>query len=227
MNKSKNCKYCNEKFYKSDFPKVFHRMITCGKVACRALHKKEWGLQRTRPDCGIRINRDAVQCNVCSVQGTRNPFYGRTHTVEAKMKMPLFPKGHVPAIKGNHHSFEAKVKNSVAHQKGLDVKPLHFGRNVRNALRHSVKYNEWRKAIFIRDDFTCQNKKCSQRGGTLEAHHRITFAKIVRAATAASPLLSVYDACLVYAPLWKIKNGTTLCVKCHRRKERNFICKTK
>lgn len=63
------------------------------------------------------------------------------------------------------------------------------------AERRTIEYRAWRKAVYRRDDFTCQ--RCGQRGGELHAHHVIPFAQDKSKA---------YD----------VGNGITLCVRCHR-----------
>lgn len=66
-------------------------------------------------------------------------------------------------------------------------------------VRKSTLYFEWRKAVFERDDYTCQ--KCGQRGGKLNAHHDLPVSK---------------------APLFMldIGNGITLCKECHKMMHR-------
>lgn len=71
--------------------------------------------------------------------------------------------------------------------------------------RFTQEYNKWRKAVFDRDDYTCQ--KCGIRGGRLNAHHIKPFA---------------------YYPELRldINNGISLCEKCHmavhgRRRRKN------
>jgi len=66
-------------------------------------------------------------------------------------------------------------------------------------LRRSLRYKEWRKAIFQRDNYTCQ--KCGDsRGGNLVADHIKSFA--------------------LYPELrYDITNGRTLCKKCHKETE--------
>lgn len=61
-------------------------------------------------------------------------------------------------------------------------------------LRTSKKYAEWRKAVFKRDNYTCQ--ECGIVGGTLNADHIKRFADY--------PELRL-----------NVDNGRTLCVPCH------------
>ena len=61
--------------------------------------------------------------------------------------------------------------------------------------RSTPEYKQWRKSVFERDDYTCQ--ECSSRGVELNADHIKPFA---------------------YFPELRldINNGRTLCVTCHR-----------
>lgn len=61
--------------------------------------------------------------------------------------------------------------------------------------RNSMEYADWRKAVFARDDFTCQ--LCFERGGKLAAHHIREYAKHKDLRT-------------------HLGNGITLCWPCHR-----------
>lgn len=61
--------------------------------------------------------------------------------------------------------------------------------------RNYVGYKEWRKEVFIRDNFTC--RQCGKIGGVLNAHHIKSFVKY--------PNLRI-----------KISNGITYCEKCHK-----------
>jgi len=64
-------------------------------------------------------------------------------------------------------------------------------------IRRGTKMEHWRKAVFERDDFACQS--CGKRGGQyLQAHHIKSFKD--------------------YPELrFAIDNGMTLCIKCHRK----------
>lgn len=63
-------------------------------------------------------------------------------------------------------------------------------------IRMSVPYNEWKRAVFARDNWTCQT--CGKHGGYLEAHHIEPFS--------THPDLR-----------FDISNGQTLCLKCHQK----------
>lgn len=61
-------------------------------------------------------------------------------------------------------------------------------------IRHSMEYVQWRKLVFERDDWTCN--QCHKRGGNMEAHHIKEFH--------------------LYPDFrFDINNGETLCKPCH------------
>lgn len=66
--------------------------------------------------------------------------------------------------------------------------------DINRRLRSQDKYDQWRKSIFERDEYICQN--CEQKSGILHAHHIKLWSKY--------PKLR-----------YKINNGITLCKKCH------------
>ena len=85
-------------------------------------------------------------------------------------------------------------------------------------IRHSDRYIQWRQQIFIRDGFACQ--KCHETGGDLEVHHIKPFHKIIQEVGKLLPLFDLYNGAMIYAPLWGINNGTTLCKRCHNKTKR-------
>ncbi len=68
----------------------------------------------------------------------------------------------------------------------------------RNKVKFRPRYEMtiWTRAIFERDDFTCQ--ACGIRGGKLNAHHILSYSEF--------PHLR-----------WNLNNGITLCVPCHKK----------
>jgi 5-methylcytosine-specific restriction endonuclease McrA len=79
-------------------------------------------------------------------------------------------------------------------------------------IRDSLKYAQWRKAIFERDNYTCQ--ECGQRGGRLHVDHS-PYAFSVILNTFAG-IETVEDAYKIEF-LWDTENGRTLCEKCDQK----------
>ena len=119
------------------------------------------------------------------------------------------------------HTKESRIKIGEA-QKGEKNYNWKNGITPTNTIiRHSDKYKEWRQQVFIRDNFTCQ--ECGARSGKgktvyLESHHKTPFHKLLEEARKYLPLLELFEAAMVYTPLWDIDNGETLCDKCHEKK---------
>jgi 5-methylcytosine-specific restriction endonuclease McrA len=62
------------------------------------------------------------------------------------------------------------------------------------------KYINWRKNVFVRDNFTCQI--CRKVGGYLQAHHIKSWAKYPK-------------------ERYILDNGITLCLECHKKIHNN------
>jgi len=62
--------------------------------------------------------------------------------------------------------------------------------------RNSIEYKIWRKDVFERDDYTCQ--ECKKRGVYVEAHHKERFTDNIEKRLSVS-------------------NGITLCRECHAK----------
>src|SRR3990167_7936155 len=72
-------------------------------------------------------------------------------------------------------------------------------------IRTSPQYVKWRHQIFIRDNFTGQ--KCGgHKSGSLIAHHKKPFSKIIREIKKKMPLLDLFDAAMAFAEMWDINN---------------------
>lgn len=108
-------------------------------------------------------------------------------------------------LKGKKRSEETKEKNRKAN---LGNKS-HFWKggltNKNRLLRNMAKTKDWRKAVFERDNYTCQ--MCGSRNGNgsnvkLSAHH-------------------IKDWATNPESRWDVENGQTLCWPCHRKTD-NF-----
>lgn len=84
---------------------------------------------------------------------------------------------------------------------------------INKAIRTFNKYIEWRRLVFKRDDFRCQ--RCPLKGVYLEAHHIIPLSELINKFSITS--LDEADQC---EELWDIKNGITLCQRCHGVEDR-------
>lgn len=121
------------------------------------------------------------------IKGDKNP----TKRIEVKKKMS---EHHTHYWLGKKFSEEHRKKLSEAHKGGKT--PLWKGgiTPINQIIRRRLEIRLWRKAVFERDNFTCQ--KCGRKGGYLVAHHIFNFAE--------------------YPELrFAIDNGITLCKECH------------
>jgi hypothetical protein len=146
------------------------------------------------------------------MMGNKNPL-GIKRSNETKLRMRK-------AALGKVFSKQTKEKMSIARRKlkliGNKAAAWKGGLTaIVELIRKGYKYVMWRQAVFIRDNFTCQH--CGARGVYLHAHHIIPFNILLKEAAKYMPLINLYEAALLYTPLWEITNGITLCKKCHRK----------
>lgn len=119
------------------------------------------------------------------------------------------------AIEKQRDSIKSK-RNFI---KKIRITPFH------TTLRHSYELKIWRKQIFQRDNYTCQ--ECFARNGNgktviLEAHHLNPFAIILREFLQEYNQFSpIEDSEILlrlavnYKKFWELSNGQTLCKYCH------------
>jgi hypothetical protein len=132
--------------------------------------------------------------------------YIRTKEHLQNMASHGFHKGNKIHL-GRKRSEETKKKLSISH-KGLllgDKHPRWKGGKSKRYLEEksncNKEYKEWRTAVFIRDNWTCQT--CQKRGVYLEAHHIKRWVDY--------PELRL-----------DVNNGVTLCYECHQLTKRRF-----
>lgn len=116
--------------------------------------------------------------------------------VECSSQMTLSPSEYK---KYKCCSYECRNKQISKRQKG---RLSHLWRggvtNEDRIMRNSAAYDNWRKSVFSRDNYTCQF--CGERGGRLTADH-------------------IKEWFLYPALRFDVSNGRTLCEPCHRKTE--------
>lgn len=140
---------------------------------------------------------------------------GKVLSEEHKTKISIAKKG----LPGRKKTEEEKIKISET-MKRLGIKPIFHPDNrgsksglwkggitsVHTLIRRSKKYQQWRKSVFERDNYTCQI--CNRRGIILNADHIKPFS-------------------LFEELRFVLSNGRTLCVDCHKKHgwKGSHICK--
>ena len=82
-------------------------------------------------------------------------------------------------------------------------------------IRKTDELENWKRAVFIRDRFQCQ--QCGKRNGRkpiIEAHHVVELSTLVKQYGIES--VEQAQEC---AQLWDVSNGQTLCRTCHEKTE--------
>jgi hypothetical protein len=153
---------------------------------------------------------------------------GKKYSEKIRKKMSINYSYHVSggALKKGHIGWNKGKKLNKEQRKGferywsslrLKVREKHpmwkGNRELKKLIRDGYIYQQWRDAVFLRDNFTCQD--CGKKG-YLEAHHNVSFSKIMNKNNIKT--LEESDKC---KELWDIDNGLTLCKKCHK-KTKNF-----
>ena len=191
------CKNCTKAFH-TPLKKQIYCSMVCRDISRAKVSTVELKCSR----CGIIFNRKKHRVkntkNYCSKKcsGPENHPKGIKWSEEAKIRMSL------NAIDKNFGKWmKGKKGNKGTFKKGQFSKekhPLWKGgiTPINQVIRHSDNYSVWRKAVFERDDYTCQF--CKKRGVKLEADHIKPFALF--------PELR-----------FAIDNGRTLCKECHRQ----------
>jgi len=164
-----------------------------------------------------RIKNGRLQIKVLSAKGWAFWEYervGRNYSVlspEELLALPKWTKSRLrkrgidipqesPGVSKGYKQTQGHIdKRRNAQRKYLfDFRTL--DREAKERVRKSIEYTQWRLAVFVRDNWTCQ--KCGARSGNgkeiyLEAHHIKSFAKC--------PELR-----------FEVSNGITLCYDCHK-----------
>ncbi len=172
----RKCQVCGKIFFTRLRPETGHKGLYCGcKCMGRAMQGEQ--IKKICLKCGKEFfvcpsENKYNSCKFCSQECYHN--YPRSQEFRDKISKKFRDAGH-PRWKGG----------------------IMKGRKDRNL----TEYKNWRKTVFERDNYTCQNcgiKNCKGLGKSisLNAHHIKSWTKF--------PELR-----------YKVENGTTLCETCH------------
>lgn len=156
----------------------------------KELWKQEWFVQKCKeknrsPEARKRFS-DLAKTRI----GNKNSFFGKHHTEDAKAKISKKNTGRFLGKNGSNWQ-GGKTKLNIL-------------------IRNSQEYIKWRKIVFERDNYICQN--CGKKGGHLHVDHIVPFALIIKKNNITS--LMQAKNCL---ELWDENNGRTLCIDCHKK----------
>lgn len=123
-----------------------------------------------------------------------------------------FEKGYVPWNKGKKCPWisEKNIEYNKTHKRELHPHWKGGISKIDKIIRRLPEYLNWRKNIFIRDNFTCVD--CNKSDCYITAHHKKSFSSIIR----ENNIKNTDDARSCFE-LWDLNNGKTLCEDCHSK----------
>jgi len=229
INTMKICPICKKEFIQNSNSQIFC-FQKCYKKSKKTKHC----------ECGKIICNKSKCCNVCSMKkkiklkiiklkGVNNSKYNlechkKHYCIEKCGREISYSNWCYGKKRCRFCAFDGKRnvmygvrnfgKKSGAWRGGITS--LHF------MIRELKEYKEWRKQVFERDNYTCQ--ECKQYGGDLEAHHKkkfsIIFQEFLQIYNQFSPIEdkeSLVRFAINYKLFWDVSNGQTLCKGCHNK----------
>lgn len=148
-------------------------------------------------------------------------------TAEIRLKIKNSLKGKIPWNKGlKGWNLGHPVSQETRDKIGRANTKLNPKSTLNKLIRKSNKFKVWRKGVFERDDYTCQNcGRRSKRGDRIDylhPHHIYYLAKIIRDYNLQTRIDA--ENCDI---VWDISNGETLCSTCHQKKHSKIILSLK
>lgn len=189
----RDCRYCNKCFERYSRPsheaKGFD--IYCSR-RCASINTAS---KRFTPE--VRAKISAAHKGIKHSWGDKisQAQIGRKHSVETIRKISEAQKG--------KKSFMYGKTGELSHA-------WRGGTTAINVLiRQSIRYRDWRTAVFERDNYICQH--CGSRGN-VQADHIKPLSHIIRY-NSIHTLQEAYGC----KELWDVNNGRTLCIPCHKK----------
>src|SRR3990167_1455144 len=200
------CNQCNSEFY--------IRLTSKGKVKFCTM--KCYGLfQRGRPKQSKKIEKFCLVCSnkfrIVESRKNKAKYCSKNCSDISRKNKPSWNKGisntwYNPKGLELGRGWNKGVKGvTIAWNKGKSNDAVRGSKNgnwkggttsIREKIRKSLEYEEWRTKIFERDNYTCI--KCGEICGVLNADHIKPFS-------------------LFPELIFDVSNGRTLCFECHKK----------
>ena len=230
------CKICFKEFEKEFYLIKRGEGKYCSRSCCAKSRKKKINVNCSTCNKDFYVipsrmkNREKIYCSrSClykSYIGKKLNYYssrslGKKRSQESKIKQSLVAKqrGIGKWMKGR-----PKYKNAYSFPKG-EKHPFWKGgvTSLYNVIKSIPQYKKWRKDVFRRDKWICQ--ECKYKIRNIEAHHKISFKLLfenfLKQYSQFSPIEdkeTLVRLSFTYEPFWDVNNGITLCKECHNKK---------
>jgi len=181
---TKPCEVCGKLIIRGRDHKAFERAKFCSKNCYwKNLKGKE------SPNYKSELHtEEKVQC-ACGC-GTLIP------KLDKKYRIRLYVNGHTQIGKKRPDAITILEKNRLQHKGSKHWNWKNGKTPINHLLRHTSEYNDWRKAVYKRDNWTCQ--MCGIKQKHPVAHHLKPFNDYMELR-------------------FEIDNGITLCRSCHKK----------
>jgi hypothetical protein len=145
----------------------------------------------------------------------RKANFGKKHSEETKKKMSISQKGKKTGKNNPMYKKENRLK--------ISGEKSNLWKGGITSLTKSIKslseYRNWRKSIFTRDNYSCQ--ECKKKGLKIAPHHIKPFSNLLQVFLKKHNFIKqnkyLIQLASYYKPFWNIENGITLCHKCHKK----------
>lgn len=196
-----NCNFCKKEFKIFEYRLKRSKFVYCSKkcknndasnLMLEAHKNKNFGFGISSIGGFPKGKKNPKLSNIKKrLIGKLNPFYGKKHSNKTKENIRNSKLGK----KQSQETIKKRIKSCCEFydEKGRKT-------SFNELLRHNSKWKIWREAIFLRDNFTCQNENCkfcnNKMGIFLHPHH-------------------IKSVSLFPELIFNIENGITYCAEFH------------